>query len=604
MRYNITSSLLILLVVLSIVSSFYKSVNLKTISRNIRLKSIDTNSNDDGLNFNDLFQDDLDEINDPVRLIFEEGHRVPKWLKGTLIRNGPAVFGSLKQDGKRYNHLFDGLAKLSRFSFDDTYGEIVFQHSFIRSSWYDKIVKNIEDIPPSVVTGPVTPPFNLIENIYSALTSSTLFDNVPVNIHQIGGNNGPVVATTDAPVLLQFDPTTLQTRGKVQYKNSIVQPGGVELFSTAHPQYYLSKEDNETYTINYFLELRPLPIPFYPDSNIAHIVKINSNLERTKLASIPIGNGIIPYVHSFSITENYAILMIFPLYMDLSKIVNGQGFLPQLEWKKHSNDTQIYVIDLNKKASFDKKTGASDNVIQYNTKAMWAYHHINAFEEDNTITIDVNGYENADIVTAENGFLYIPNAVDPVKRKNAVRDGNWFRIKVPMSSSAGSFVNFTQLPAIDKHGKTYTAELIRTNENLLPGTPIKYSYGLTGFPPMDSSNNYGSDKSGVFKFWSIVKMDHDAAQSLQHNKESKASSISSWSYKNCYPSESIYVSRHKERQDHDDDDGVVLSIVYEGNKRESFLLVLDAKSMEELGRCYLKKKICFSFHGVFLPSLI
>ena len=599
MSYNIPSCLLILLVVLSIVSSFYKSINVKTTSRNIRLKSsIDTNSND-GLNFNDLFKDDLDEVNDPVRLIFEEGHRVPKWLKGTLIRNGPAVFGSLKEGGKRYNHLFDGLAKLSRFSFDDTYGEIVFQHSFIRSSWYEKIVKNVEDIPPSVVTGPVTPSFNLIENIYSALTSSSLFDNVPVNIHQIGGNNGPVVATTDAPVLLQFDPTTLQTLGKVAYQNSIVQPGGVELFSTAHPQYYQSKEDNETCTINYFLELRPLPIPSYPVSNIAHIVKINSKLERVKLASIPVGDGIIPYVHSFSITENYAILMIFPLYTDLSKIVNGKGFLPQLEWKKHSNNTQIYVIDLNKKASFDQETGASDNVIQYKTEAMWAYHHINAFEKDNTITIDVNGYENADIVTSENGFLYIPNAIDQIKRKNAVRDGNWFRIKVPMSNSAGSFVNFTKLPAIDKHGRTYTAELIRTNENLLLGTPIRHSYGLTGFPPMDSSNNYGSDKSGNFEFWSIVKMDHGAAESLLNKTDSKEHTISSWNSKNCYPSESIYVSRHKERQNHDDDDGVVLSIVYDGNKRESFLLVLDAKSMEELGRCYLKKHICFSFHGSF-----
>ena len=596
MIYSIILSLLILLVVLSIVSSFYKTINIKT-RRNIRVKSTEVNSND-GLNFNDLFNDDLEEVNDPIRLKFEEGHRIPNWLKGTLIRNGPSVFGSLKENGKRYNHLFDGLAKLSRFSFDDTYGEIAFQHSFIRSSWYEKIVKNIEDIPPSVSTGPVVPAFNLLENIYSALTSSSLFDNVPVNIHQIGGNNGPVVAVTDAPVLLQFDPTTLQTIGKVTYQNSIVQPGGVELFSTAHPQYHQSKEDNETYSVNYFLELRPLPIPSLPNSNIAHIVKINSKLERVKLASIPVGNGVIPYVHSFSVTENYVVLMVFPLFMDLTKIINGKGFLPQLEWMKHSNYTQIYVIDLNKKASFDKETGASDNVIQFKTEPMWAYHHINAFEKDNTITIDVNGYENADIVNAPNGFLYIPNAIDSNLRRNAARDGNWFRIIVPVNSG-GTFINFTKLPAIDKDGRTFTAELIRTNENLMPGIPKKFSYGLTGFPPMDSSNNYGSDKSGAFTTWSIVKMDHDAAESLLYKKDSKGYSVSSWSEKNCYPSESIFVSRHKGTQNHDDDDGVILSIVYDGNKRESFLLVLDAKSMKELGRCYLQKKICFSFHGGF-----
>ena len=549
--------------------------------------------------FNDLFEDDLIEINDPLILKFEDGHTIPNWLRGSLLRNGPAVFGSLNKDKKQYTHIFDGLAKLSRFTFGDNVGEIQFQNSFIKSSWYEKIVKNNNDVPPSVTTGPVVPSFSLIDNIYSALTSSSLFDNVPVNIHKIG-TKGPIVATTDAPIQVAFNPDTLETIGKISYKNSITYPGGIELFSTAHPHYFKSKVDNDTWSINYFLEMRPLAIPTLPSSNIAHIVKINSNLERHKVGSIALGDGVIPYVHDFSITENYAILMVFPLFMNPISIINGKGFLPQLEWKKHCNFTQIYVFDLNKKKiTFDPLTGTSDNVYQFQTSPMWAYHHINAFEKDNTIVVDVNGYETPDIVTADNGFAYIQNVKDRNKRINQVRDGNWFRILIPMQKN-GTFIEYSRLPAIDKNGKSYTAELLRTNDNLAQGVERRYSYGFTGFPGKDRNNDYGNDKTGSFTTWSIVKLDHHIAQSLLINNDNILPSIKSWSQCNCYPSESIFVSKDKDNVTEDSDDGVVLSVVYDGKKKQSFLLVLDGITMKELGRVYLTKRIPFSFHGTFL----
>lgn len=51
----------------------------------------------------------------------------------------------------------------------------------------------------------------------------------------------------------------------------------------------------------------------------------------------------------------------------------------------------------------------------------------------------------------------------------------------------------------------------------------------------------------------------------------------------------------------DEDDGVVLSIVAaaEGG---SFLLVLDAKSFEEVARAQLPHGIPHGFHGCFVPA--
>jgi len=61
-----------------------------------------------------------------------------------------------------------------------------------------------DDIPPSITTGPVTPEWGHLGKLQAAVTSGSLFDNVPMNVHQIGNAGGPLVAITDAPVMVEF----------------------------------------------------------------------------------------------------------------------------------------------------------------------------------------------------------------------------------------------------------------------------------------------------------------------------------------------------------------------------------------------------------------
>jgi beta,beta-carotene 9',10'-dioxygenase len=51
-----------------------------------------------------------------------------------------------------------------------------------------------------------------------------------------------------------------------------------------------------------------------------------------------------------------------------------------------------------------------------------------------------------------------------------------------------------------------------------------------------------------------------------------------------------------------EDEGVVLSVVLDGRKGSSFLLVLDATSLEELARAEVPHHIPFGFHGAFAAS--
>lgn len=50
-------------------------------------------------------------------------------------------------------------------------------------------------------------------------------------------------------------------------------------------------------------------------------------------------------------------------------------------------------------------------------------------------------------------------------------------------------------------------------------------------------------------------------------------------------------------------DGVILSVVLDSNKGNSFLLVLDAKSFEEMARAEVPHHIPFGFHGQYYGDI-
>ncbi len=51
--------------------------------------------------------------------------------------------------------------------------------------------------------------------------------------------------------------------------------------------------------------------------------------------------------------------------------------------------------------------------------------------------------------------------------------------------------------------------------------------------------------------------------------------------------------------DRGEDDGVLLSVVLDGRTASSYLLVLDAATMTELGRARVPHHIPFGFHGQY-----
>ncbi len=106
----------------------------------------------------------------------------------------------------------------------------------------------------------------------------------------------------------------------------------------------------------------------------------------------------------------------------------------------------------------------------------------------------------------------------------------------------------------------------------LQGMPYRYAYSVAGRPPCSVGN-------ALAKF--------DVAQGAAQL----------WHEPGTVPAEPVMVPRPGSTAE---DDGVVLSIVM-GNEGQSFLLVLDAASWQEVARVNVPFGVPFGFHGNFLP---
>ena len=223
-------------------------------------------------------------------------------------------------------------------------------------------------------------------------------------------------------------------------------------------------------------------------------MKTDRNLRRTVVGSITTAandaeqgkSDVVPYNHDFSLTENHAILCVWPLRMDLAKGADSdRGAMRDMKWMGDEGvKTKIYVWNI-KNANNDNDNLPTSPIASFEAPPMFAYHHINAYESkdihgNGQLIVDVSGYQRPDIVNSEFAFALIHNMIDPTLRKKQVRDARYYRYTLPLSSRSVLTINPTPLPAQSILGARYTAELCTINP-LHRGKRYRYSYGFTAF---------------------------------------------------------------------------------------------------------------------------
>jgi beta,beta-carotene 9',10'-dioxygenase len=446
---------------------------------------------------------------------------IPAWLTGSLLRNGPAKF---EVGTDQVWHWFDGLAMLHRFSFQN--GNVSYANKFVQSDAYKTSMQEGRIAYALFAADPCKTRFR---------SSMSDLVNPNVSINKIAGE---FVAMTEVPLPIAFAPDTLDTLGVVHYEDQV---GGHH--TSAHPHYDAA---NKT-TISYMTEfgLQSVFKIFGIKDGDAH--------SRVLIGSYPTDEP--SYIHSFSISEQYVIIAEYPFRVSPFKLVSSnQAFIQNFEW--HAEQPAQFVV-------MSKQDGSI--VGRYEGEAFFSFHHINAFERDGELIVDLSAYPDAAVINeATLAELRAGSTADEPRVHSEFR-----RYHLPLRGQS----------------RTATYERVTPYEIELP------------------TINYAHYNGRAYRFAYGISTAEDAPEALAHqlvcvDVERHESRL--WSEDGCYPGEPVFVQAPDGRGEND---GVVLSVVLNTRKGNSFLLVLDAHTFEELGRAEVPHHIPLGLHGQYFPVL-
>jgi carotenoid cleavage dioxygenase-like enzyme len=443
--------------------------------------------------------------------------KVPEWLSGDLLRNGP---GSFRVGKDHYNHWFDGLAMLHRFTFRK--GTVSYQNKFLEcNAYYEAKEKN-----KIVYSEFATDPCYTIFDRFKAIFNPQMTDSAKVNIDRIGKK---VLALNETSLQVEFDPKTLKSLGVFNYDEN---PG--RHMTTVHPHFDRFK--NKSYNIT----------TRFGRVNRYRILEVEEHQNPVLLASIP--TNVVSYMHSFGMSQNYFILTEFPFQVNPIKfMISGKPFIENFKWKP-GRGTHFHIVD--------RRNGK--NVIKLKTKAFFAFHHVNAFEVEDNLFVDILCYDNADVVES----FYLRK----IKSEQEI---------LPVGEFRRYKINFTDNSISYEVLGDELIELTRFNyDRYSMDGDYRYVYGV------------GVNKENPQSFFNqLVKMDL------------KSNQTETWYKKGCYPGEPIFVATPGGVKEND---GVLLSVVLNEEKENSFLLILNAATFEEIARAEVPQPILFGYHGYYL----
>uniref|UniRef100_A0A8C1HJR9 Uncharacterized protein n=1 Tax=Cyprinus carpio carpio TaxID=630221 RepID=A0A8C1HJR9_CYPCA len=445
-----------------------------------------------------------------------------------------------------FYHLFDGQALMHKFDLKD--GHVTYYRRFIRTDAYVRAMTEKRIVITEFGTTAYPDPCkNIFSRFFTYFQGIEVTDNCLVNIYPIGED---FYACTETNYITKVDPDTLETIKKVDLCNYLSVNG-----VTAHPH---TEPDGTVYNIgncfgkNMSLAYNIVKIPPPQDDK-------SDPIEKSKvLVQFPSSERFKPsYVHSFGMTENYFVFVETPVKINLLKFltswsIRGTNYMDCFE----SND----------------KMGVSQNLlalyhvgnVNYITSAFNLFHHINCYEDQGFIVVDLCTWKGSFLCTAVIPLLFLQeeqgkNLVSlPYTTATAVMcsDGTvWLEPEVLFSGPRQAF-EFPQINYKKYCGKNYT---------------FAYGLGLNHFVP---------DR--------ICKL----------NVKSKETWI--WQEPDAYPSEPLFVQSPDAK---DEDEGVLMSIVVKPGvtQRPAFLLILSATDLTEIARAEVDVMIPVTLHGMYKP---
>ncbi|RVE58925.1 hypothetical protein OJAV_G00199080 [Oryzias javanicus] len=496
---------------------------------------------------------------------------IPDWLQGTLVRNGPGIFSVGETS---YDHWCDGMSFMNSFSIKNC--KVTHRSRFLRSDTYNSNMASNRIVVSEMGTMAYPDPsknflFKAITFLNHTVPDFT--DNAASNIIKYGND---YYATSETNYIRKIDPFTLETLDKVDYMKFLP----VNLVSS-HPHY--DREGNvynvgtsiaEKAKTKYIFFKIPAVTEKEKGKNVPPLKKVEV------ICTVPCHSLLSPcYYHSFGMTENYIIFIEQPFKLDILRMATA--YMRGVNWAScmkffPEESTLIHLIE--------KKTGKKVEM-KYHTGAMVVYHHVNAYEDDGHVVLDVIAYDDTSLYE----MFYLSRLKKDISfQSNGYTKPNYRRFVLPVRSDKGIAVGENMVTL-----KYTTATAVKQKEGKLECQAEVLCEGFE-LPRINYDFN---GKKHQFIYGNIVEESVLSTQVAKFDTETKK--MVYWSEENCWPSEPVFVPRPNAESE---DDGVLLIAVINCIPGQSgFLLILDGKTFKEVARAYVNTELHRDMHGFFIP---
>lgn len=502
---------------------------------------------------------------------------IPTWINGSLLRNGA---GSLKVGDKSFKHFFDAAALIHRFNI--TEGKVTYQCRFLQTNTYKTNQASnrisVTEFGTSSMPDPCESIFKRISSVFKFTETS---DNALISIYPI---NDEYYALTEFPVLHKIDPTTLETKENIKLSKYF----RTVMSNSAHPHVM---SDGTAY--NVILALYATG-PHYTIVRFPQVSKENVFKKAEIVAKIPTRWAFHPsYMHTFGITSNYFIIIEQPLTISVPLVMKAKFKNSPLascfKWFPKAK-TYFYLID--------RRTGKLSH--KFKSDPFCFFHIINQYEKDNSVVVDV--CTSPDHSTLEKMYIesleQVTNEAETYKRILTTP----VRFVLPLSKTYLRRVgkNISKIQENDEPRLDDKASAMLMYDGSVFCRPELLTESKCELPAINYSEYLGKD----YQFFYSISTNREISASLVKVDVNNKTHVS-WHENNCFPSEPVFVPSPNPQSE---DDGVVLaSLVYgESEDNRISLLVLDARTFKELGRCEfndLPSPVPKCFHGWFAKNV-
>lgn len=466
--------------------------------------------------------------------------RLPAWLNGTYIRNGPGDLIDM-------DHMFDGYGLLSKFEINGAANTVTGSHRFVETEAWKHYAATGKMRWREFSTAPkYESTWAKLADIANTVLgtmglSQGVTDNASVNIVPL--QDGTAVALTETVQgTFKVDPATLRTLGQVRYQDKISGD-----LTTAHPQ-PLPNGDlvNLVSTVGVGLKVYRHPAGAFD--------------RRELIATVPHRRPLAPaWIHDFPATATHAVLPEMPIYFDLGTLVmGGRSDYIFLDWAP-KDGTTLHCVDL--------RTGA---VKSFTAPPFFVFHWANAFNspDGRFLHLDACMYDDPKIV---NDLYLEPLRADFVP---GVRSGQAYlrRITIDLDAPNGS-----QLPPW---------ESLVANE-------------ATASPPFDFPKVSPAVRGQRHRYvWTACSVIPTSAHNSVGKFDTQQKTVQIWNEPSVLVGEPAFVPAPNATSE---DDGVLLIVLVQADGTAA-LSVLDGVSLKEVARAELPFKLTVGFHGCFIKK--